>query len=201
MFRVGTVFGKRMSRMLEKRAPLSSDILVSKESWKFRVGDVVQVVEGKDTGKTGKVMKCMYKKNKLIVEGINMKVRTQRAEATRAGYFYKKESPIHYSNLAMVDPITQKPTRVKIVRDEANNRVRISATTGAVFPKPVGPVEKREKVFNPATDTPAEEVWKQTYVPKFLGHKLFQAKKMAAMQAKLAATNAEAETKGSQATA
>eukprot|EP00933_Yihiella_yeosuensis_P075827 TRINITY_DN85375_c0_g1_i1.p1 TRINITY_DN85375_c0_g1~~TRINITY_DN85375_c0_g1_i1.p1 ORF type:complete len:103 (+),score=20.75 TRINITY_DN85375_c0_g1_i1:41-310(+) len=79
----------------------------------------------------------------------------------------------------MVDPVTQTPTAVKFRRDESNRRVRVASNSGAVLPKPAGPAEKPKKTYNPTCDTAAEDVWKQTYFPKFVHHTKFRAMKAA----------------------
>lgn len=85
----------------------------------------------------------------------------------RAGFFYKTETPIHYSNVQLLDPILKIPTRIKIGKDELGKNVRYSTTTGAVIPKMRLEFTPRDKtkVFNPKLDTKPDDVWKVTYKP------------------------------------
>lgn len=69
----------------------------------IKKGDNVKVLTGKDSGKTGKVIKAMPKDNKVIVEGINMVKRHQRPKKQNSkGQVVEKPMPIHASNLAPV---------------------------------------------------------------------------------------------------
>jgi large subunit ribosomal protein L24 len=96
---------------------------------KIRRGDNVEVISGKDSGKTGKVLRVDPKKNRLYVEGLNMVKRHQRPNPARPNAqvgVIEKEGPIHVSNVAIVDPKDKKPTRVGIRRDENGRRMRVS---------------------------------------------------------------------------
>ncbi len=99
---------------------------------RIRRGDEVQVMSGKDSGKTGKVLRVEPKKNRLYVEHLNMVKRHQRPrtmkETQRGGKIggvVEKEGPIHLSNVMLVDPKANKPTRLAVDRSEGK-RVRIT---------------------------------------------------------------------------
>src|SRR3954454_2228001 len=103
---------------------------------KIRKGDMVKVITGKDKGKTGTVLHVEPKKNRLFVEGMNIQKRhtkprsirdAQRAESV--GGVIETEGPIHISNVMLVDPKSNKPTRVKISR-EGGQRTRIAKKSG-----------------------------------------------------------------------
>jgi large subunit ribosomal protein L24 len=103
---------------------------------KIRRDDTVEVMSGKDKGKTGKVLRVEPKKNRVFVEGMNIQKRhtkprsirdAQRAEAV--GGVIEQEGPIHISNVMLVDPKTNKPTRVKVSR-EGGQRSRIAKKSG-----------------------------------------------------------------------
>lgn len=98
---------------------------------KIRKGDNVCVIAGKDKGKTGLVKSVLVKKNKLIVEGVQiMKIFNKRKLA--AGVPQIKEMPIAISNVAHVDPKDLKPTKVKVeMRD--NKKFLISKRSGEVI--------------------------------------------------------------------
>ena len=106
---------------------------------KLRTDDLVVVISGKDKGKTGKVLRVEPKKNRVFVEGMNIQKRhmrprtirdAQRAEAV--GGVIEKEGPIHISNVMLVDPKSNKPTRVGVKR-EGGRRTRVAKKSGETF--------------------------------------------------------------------
>jgi large subunit ribosomal protein L24 len=103
---------------------------------KIRRDDMVKVISGKDRGKTGKVLRVDPKRRRLYVEGLNMQKRHQRPRTVRdtqrggeVGGVIEKEGPIHVSNVMLLDPKTQDPTRVGVKR-EGGRRVRIARASG-----------------------------------------------------------------------
>ena len=82
---------------------------------KFHIkkGDTVFVNAGNDKGKTGKVLEVLRDKDRVIVEGINMvsKHTKPNAKAPQGGII-KQEAGIHVSNVQLIDPSSNKPTRV-----------------------------------------------------------------------------------------
>jgi large subunit ribosomal protein L24 len=105
---------------------------------KIRRDDVVVVIGGKDRGKTGRVLRVDPRRQRVYVEGLNMVKRHQRPQqlqetqsTQRVGGVIEKEGPIHVSNVMLVDPSDDKPTRVRIERDEDGRRRRVAARTGA----------------------------------------------------------------------
>ena len=101
---------------------------------KIRHDDNVIVISGKDKGKTGKVIRVEPAKGRVYVEGLNMTKRHQRPVPGRPNLqvgVIEKEGPIHVSNVAIVDPKDNKPTRVGIRRDENGGRMRVTKRSGA----------------------------------------------------------------------
>ena len=103
---------------------------------KVKKGDTVRVITGKDKGKTGTVLHVEPKKSRVFVEGLNMTTRHQRPrtirDAQRAGEVggvTHQEGPIHVSNVMLLDPKTNEPTRVGITRD-GGQRKRIAKRSG-----------------------------------------------------------------------
>src|ERR1700730_9351938 len=101
-----------------------------------RKDDHVKVVGGKDRGKTGRVLRTHPKRRTVVVEGLNMVKRHERPrsvkEAQRGGEvggIVDKEAPIHVSNVMLLDPQDNKPTRVG-VRRKGEKRERYSKRTG-----------------------------------------------------------------------
>jgi large subunit ribosomal protein L24 len=99
---------------------------------KIRKGDKVVVLAGKDKGKTGSVLQVFPTETRATVQGLNLVRRhTKQTAATDAGIF-TKESPIHLSNLALVDS-KGKPTRVGFKIQDDGKKVRVARTTGDVI--------------------------------------------------------------------
>jgi large subunit ribosomal protein L24 len=105
-------------------------------AFKIRRDDMVKVISGKDKGKTGKVLHVEPKKSRVFVEGLNMTTRHQRPRSIRdaqradaVGGVTHQPGPIHISNVMLLDPKTNDPTRVKILR-EGGQRKRIAKRSG-----------------------------------------------------------------------
>jgi large subunit ribosomal protein L24 len=106
------------------------------KSMRIREGDSVLVIAGKEKGKTGRVLRSDPGKNRLYIEGLNMIKRHQRPrsvkdtqKASEVAGIIEKEGPIHVSNVMLLDPGDNKPTRVG-VRVEGGKRVRFGKRTG-----------------------------------------------------------------------
>lgn len=101
---------------------------------KIKKGDKVVVLAGKDKGKKGSVLKVFPSEMKILVEGINVaKKHVKPSQANPQGGILSKEMPIHYSNLSIVDPKTDLPTKVgyKLLAD--NKKVRFARKSGEVI--------------------------------------------------------------------
>ena len=96
---------------------------------KIKKGDKVVVITGRDKGKTGEVMKVLREQNRLIVQGVNMVKRHQRQTMQAQGGIVEKEASIHVSNVAHIDPKSQKPTRVGY-RMDGERKVRFARGSG-----------------------------------------------------------------------
>ena len=80
---------------------------------KLKKGDTVVVIAGKEKGKRGEIAKVSPASNKVLVTGLNMIKKATKAnqQTGEGGGIISKEAPIHASNVMLVDPTTQKPTR------------------------------------------------------------------------------------------
>ncbi|HBF88163.1 MAG TPA: 50S ribosomal protein L24 [Bacteroidales bacterium] len=98
----------------------------------IKKGDTVVVLAGDSKGQQGKVLEVIVKKDKAIVEGVNMVSKhTKPNAASPQGGIIKKEAPIHVSNLMLVDPATGKATRTGRKIDEKTSKlVRYSKKSG-----------------------------------------------------------------------
>lgn len=102
---------------------------------KIKKGDRVVVLTGRSKGVTGDVLKVMPKENRAIVQGVNVVKRHTKPTAGSSGGIVEKESSIHVSNLAHVDPESGRATRVgyKILSD--GRKVRFAKRSGEVLDK------------------------------------------------------------------
>ena len=84
------------------------------KTYRIRKDDKVMVITGKDAGKIGKVLKVLPKKDRVLVEKVNVAKRHMRPNpyAQQPGGIVEKEMPIHVSNVMVVCPACAKPTRV-----------------------------------------------------------------------------------------
>lgn len=100
---------------------------------KFHIkkNDTVYVLAGNDKGKTGKVLKVLVEKQRALVEGINIVSKSTKPSAKHPqGGIVKQEAPIHISNLNVVDPKTNKPTRIGRKKNAEGKTVRYSKSSG-----------------------------------------------------------------------
>jgi len=100
---------------------------------RIRKGDKVVVLTGRDKGRTGEVIEVHPLEARALVRGINMIKRHQKQTAQQEGGIISRESPVHLSNLALLDPKDNKPTRVgfKYVGEGIDRKkVRVSKRSG-----------------------------------------------------------------------
>ncbi len=100
---------------------------------KLRTDDTVVVISGKDKGKSGRILRVDRKNEKVYVEGLNIVKRHQRPTPGRpnaAVGVIEKEGPIHVSNVALLDPKDNKPTRLGVRRTEQGTRLRVTKRSG-----------------------------------------------------------------------
>ncbi len=96
----------------------------------IKKGDTVYVNSGEDRGKQGRVLEVLPKKQRAIVEGINVVSKSTKPTAKHPqGGIIKMEAPVHVSNLNLLDPKSGKPTRVGY-RIEDGKKVRYSKKSG-----------------------------------------------------------------------
>lgn len=92
-------------------------------------GDNVKIIAGKDRTKTGKVLRAIPREEKVIVEGVNIRKRhiKPNKNTKQGGGIIEIATPIHISNVQVIDPKTNTPTRVGVVFDETKKKnVRIA---------------------------------------------------------------------------
>lgn len=100
-----------------------------------KTGDKVKVITGKDKGKEGVILKAFPKKDRVIVEGMNMMKKHQKPSSMNPqGGILETEAPIHVSNVMLIDSKTGEPTRVGF-KVEDGKKVRVSKKTCEVLDK------------------------------------------------------------------
>lgn len=121
---------------------------------KFKVGDTVLITGGKDKGKQAKIVKVLPKKNKVVVEGVNMYTRHIRPFADQSGQKIRVERPLPVSNIALLNDKGQ-PDRVGYQVAKSGDKIRIFKKTGK-------PVEDAQKAKPKNTKQAQEEKPKKT---------------------------------------
>lgn len=100
---------------------------------KIKKGDKVIVISGKDRGKSGKVLRALPREDRVVVEGVNIVKRHQRATKQRqSGQIVDKTLPVHVSNVMVVDPKKGVRTRVGIKRVNGKY-TRVAKKSGATL--------------------------------------------------------------------
>ena len=106
---------------------------------KLKKEDNVVVISGNFKGKTGKILKVFPKKHRIIIEGVNLRKRhTKASQQNPQGGIIEKESPIDASNVMILDPKSNEPTRIgkKVIIDDKTGKkrsVRISRVSGEML--------------------------------------------------------------------
>jgi large subunit ribosomal protein L24 len=103
------------------------------KKFKIKKGDRVIVVSGRDRGKQGEVLRVERKEDRLIVQGVNMIKRHSRPSAGHPGGIIDKEAPIHISNVAHVDPSSNRPSRIGYRFLEDGRKVRFAKRSGELI--------------------------------------------------------------------
>ena len=98
---------------------------------KIKKGDTVVILSGKDKGKTGEVTRSLPKNGKVVVAGVNIITRHKKPSQTNPqGGLERSEAPLHASKVAIADPKTGKPTRVRFETAKDGKKVRIAVKSG-----------------------------------------------------------------------
>ena len=97
---------------------------------KLKKGDKVIVISGKDRGASGTIARMLTKKDRVVIDGINVVKKHRKATAqNRSGQIVEKPMSIHISNVQLSDPGGGKPTRIRILRKDGA-RVRVAVGSG-----------------------------------------------------------------------
>jgi len=155
-----------------RKRPKPVDVV---KKWKIVKGDTVQVIRGKDSGKKGIVTRVLRNRNRLVVEGLNLVKKHVKPSDQNKGGILTKESPIHLSNVGLIDPQDGKPCRVRwgflpatqrnVGEFTKKGRVRLSRRSNSIIPRPVTLGQrKKPKPKDGPKDTAPGDVLQKTYV-------------------------------------
>lgn len=137
------------------------------KKWNIVKGDVVAVVNKwhKDYQTQGKVLAVQRYNNRIIVEGVNVKNKWKKGDPERGvkAKLYPIERSIPYSDVNLVCPVTQKPTRVYRKRLEDGRVVRVSKRSGAIIPKKGYVRTSAPSQVVTESDTTEEDAWEVTW--------------------------------------
>ncbi len=100
----------------------------------IKKGDKVKVIAGDDKGTEGEVLRIIRDKYRAVVKGVNIVKRHIKPSAQNPqGKIVEMEAPIHISNLMLIDPKTETPTRISRKRDEKGNPIRVSKKSNEII--------------------------------------------------------------------
>ena len=100
---------------------------------KFKKGDMVKIISGKDKGKTGKVLKTIPDKDRLVIEKINLIKKHKRPDQKSKGGILEKEGSVHVPQVGLLCGKCNTAVRIRNKKLEDGNKVRICAKCGDVI--------------------------------------------------------------------
>ena len=117
---------------------------------RIRRGDTVQVITGADRGSRGRVLRIVPNRDKVVVEGVNLVYRhVRRSQKNPQGGRVRREAPVDISNVMLIDPSGDNPTKVGRRRaaegDGSLGWVRVARKTGEVIDVAAGKAGKKSK--------------------------------------------------------
>jgi large subunit ribosomal protein L24 len=163
---------KIMTQMGPKKSkPRDNVFAYANRKWNIVRGDKVEVVDAhhREKDKQGIVLKVLRDVDRVIVEGVNMAPKHIKGNRERgiAGRTVQKERTLPYAAVNLVDPVTNKPTRVYRKFLDDGTKVRVSKKSGAVIPRPDILTARRPASQTATTScTTEEDAWSITWQPK-----------------------------------
>jgi large subunit ribosomal protein L24 len=100
---------------------------------KIKKGDRVKVIAGRSKGKIGDVLRVLPSEDRVVVAGVNVIKRHTKPGRTEQGGIIEREAAIHVSNVALLDPKSDKPTKVGFKFLEDGRKVRFARASGETF--------------------------------------------------------------------
>lgn len=128
----GRALGKKMLKGRGKFKPTQET-----SKWNIVTGDTVRVVQGPQEGQEGTVLQVLRKKNRILVDGVNVRKRAVPPQMDGTpGRMVNRPCTVHYSNVMLVDPTTGETTKVSRRFLEDGTKVRVSKKSGHIIEKP-----------------------------------------------------------------
>ena len=158
----GRKLGRKLMKPVQKYKPNDQNNNFTR--WNIVKGDLIEVIQGPQVGRRGKVAAVLRQKNRVIVEDVNMRRRVIKPQMDGSpGRIVTRPCSIHYSNVMLVDPTIDKPTKVARRYLEDGTKVRISKKSGHIIPKPEWHrITPRSMVMGPK-DTKPGDVFEVTF--------------------------------------
>ena len=97
---------------------------------KIRKGDRVKVIAGRSKGKVGDVLRVLAADQRVVVSGVNVIKRHTKPSRAESGGIIEREAAIHVSNVALMDPKENKPTKIGFKFLEDGRKVRFARGSG-----------------------------------------------------------------------
>jgi large subunit ribosomal protein L24 len=97
---------------------------------KIRKGDRVKVIAGRSKGKVGDVLRVLPTEQRVVVSGVNVIKRHTKPSRSDSGGIIEREAAIHVSNVALLDPKSDKPTKIGFRFLEDGRKVRFARASG-----------------------------------------------------------------------
>lgn len=123
---------------------------------KLKLNDKVIIITGKEKGKTGKIIRVITKHSKVVVSGINMRTKHIKKTPLRAGERIKYEAPLNASNVMILDPKENKPTRIGYRILDNGKKERYAKLSGTSLDAKVASVKNKaakQKAAEPESTT------------------------------------------------
>lgn len=122
---------------------------------KIKVNDKIVVIAGKDKGKVGRVTRVVTKQKRLVVEGVNMRTKHIKKTQNGPGEKIRFEAPLDCSNVMILDPKENKPTRIGYRMVEGGKKERFAKLSGSSLD--IVTSEEKETKVAPVAEKPATE--------------------------------------------
>lgn len=103
---------------------------MTQKRFKIKSGDYVEVTAGKEKGRRGEVQRVLLNEEKVLVKGVNLVTRFAKPSHANPEGAFRKEMPLHISNVSLIDPKTDKPSRIGYRLNEAGAKERFYKKTG-----------------------------------------------------------------------
>lgn len=125
-----------MKPLVHKKGRRRRTVTVTRHRMKITKGDRVRVLRGEEAGKEGQVLRVLPKKNRVIVEGINVVKRHRKpTRADDEGGIIQFPASVHASNVMLLDPKGDAPTRVRRKKNQDGSVERLAVKSGRPIPR------------------------------------------------------------------